>query len=439
MRGLALKIFLSFWLIHAVLFAIFALTPNEGPDGRLADHIAHDAAVAAAIFEAQGPEACAAFATAAGTRTGLWIRLNDSGGALACAPAAAAPAASSVTAPAVQIVTTTPRGQSLAVSATADATFAQRLRGGPPYRTAVLLIVVSGLVCFGLAGYLSRPLREMREVATRLAGGDLQARVGAKVTRRNDEIGDLVGDFDTMATRLEALVNAQRQLLSDISHELRSPLARLHVALELARRKAGSGAEIDLDRIESEADRMNDLIGRMLALARAEHTDEQVSRPVQLAGVVRHVAEDADYEAQQAQKAVTVTIDADVIVPGDPELVASAIDNVIRNAVRHTHTGTAVDVEVTSTGREAVVTVRDHGAGVPDSELERIFTPFHRLDAARNRDAGGVGLGLSIARRTMAVHGGQIVAENAPGGGLLVTLRFPLSTAALLGTPSATR
>lgn len=428
MGGLGFKVFVSFWTIHAALFVIFATTGNQGPDVRLTDHVAHDAAIAAALFEDQGAGSCEVFVQTTGVETGLWVNLSDTSGATLCQSVRTGSPQSVTSAQVVRLPLVSRHGQTLRASGTSDATFEERFSRRPPapYRTMLLLIVTSGLVCFGLARYLARPLREMRQATVRLARGDLRTRVGARVGRRHDEIGDLVRDFDAMATRIEALVDSQRQLLSDISHELRSPLARLQVALELTRRKAGVTAEADLDRIESEANRMNDLIGRVLVLARAEQSGEHVRRPVDLQSVVRHVAEDADYEAGRADESVAVHADADVVVPGDPELIASAIDNVVRNAVRHTNSGTTVEVVVTADDHDAVVTVRDYGAGVPESELERIFTPFHRLDAARHRDDGGTGLGLAIARRAMAVHGGHIAAVNAPDGGLLVTLRFPL-------------
>jgi len=302
------------------------------------------------------------------------------------------------------------------------------IRPSFPYGPVSLAILVSGIVCFAVARYLARPLERVRDASYRLAAGDLQARVGPSVGARRDEIGDLVRDFDAMAARIEALVHAQGQLLSDISHELRSPLARLNVALELARRKAGPDAHVDLDRIEREADRMNDLVGRVLALARAEgNPASDATAPVEIGDLVRHVTEDADYEAERQQKSVTLRVAAEPTVNGDAHLVASAVENVLRNAVRYTPERTTVEVVVDATDREAVITVRDHGSGVPPAELERIFAPFHRVEPARPRESGGVGLGLAIARRAIAVHGGRISAENVPDGGLRVIIRLPLA------------
>ena len=170
----------------------------------------------------------------------------------------------------------------------------------------VAAIIVSAVVCFLLARHLASPLKRVRDASGRLASGDLTARAGAMVQPRHDEIGDLVRDFDAMAERLSLLVSTQKQLLSDISHELRSPLARLQVAVELARRKAGPDAEKDLNRIEAEGTRMNEMIGQILALARADSEKPAVSELFDLSDIVRIVANDTDYEAGQTGRAVQV-------------------------------------------------------------------------------------------------------------------------------------
>jgi two-component system sensor histidine kinase CpxA len=236
-----------------------------------------------------------------------------------------------------------------------------------------------------------------------------------------------------MAARIEALVHAQGRILSDISHELRSPLARLNVALELARRKAGESARPDIERIEIEAERMNELIGRVLMLARAEQRPGASMTSIDLRSLVGDIAADASYEAQQQQKTVSFQSLAEAQVQGDAELLSSAVENVIRNAVRYTPQQSAVDVTLSSDGEAALVVVRDHGPGVPEAERERIFSPFHRVEPSRTRtdSDAGVGLGLSIARRSVEVHGGTITAENAAGGGLRVTIRIPLPDTSL--------
>lgn len=435
MRGLAFKIFLSFWLVFAVLFATFAVLPDRGPGLRMLDHVRQNGRVAAALLTRHGAGRCADFVAAVEAETHLRLVLFDAGGTPVClAPGVDAPAmrralaadATDTTSIVDAEVTGSDGAVFTAVGVTLPAFDALPLRPPSPWRPVLLAIVVSGLVCFTLARYLARPLQLMRDASYRLAAGDLQARAGATVGVRRDEIGDLVRDFDAMAARLEALVHSQTRMLSDISHELRSPLARLHVALALARRKAGADADVDLDRIEVEAERMNDLIGRLLALARAESsTGRDAMGPVDVGDVVTRVADDARYEAQQQRKDVRLEATEPVVVAGDAQVLASAVDNVVRNAVRHTAADSSVEITVERRGDDAVVRVRDHGPGVPPAELERIFSPFHRVEPGRQRGSGGVGLGLAIARRAVAVHGGSIQADNAPDGGLVVTLRLP--------------
>jgi two-component system sensor histidine kinase CpxA len=295
-----------------------------------------------------------------------------------------------------------------------------------PTPVLVAAVVVSAVVCFLLARHLASPLKRVREASGRLAAGDLSARAGDMVRPRRDEIGDVVRDFDAMAERLHLLVSAQKQLLSDISHELRSPLARLQVAVELARRKAGPDAENHLNRIEAEGTRMNEMIGQLLTLARADSERPARTEEIDLSEIVRAVATDTDYEARQTGREVRVRRSEQAIVLGDAALLASAIENVVRNASRYTRAGTAVDIALEVTSTHARICVRDHGPGVPPDETERIFLPFHRVSASRDRDSGGTGLGLSIAARAVKAHGGSIHATNAEGGGLEVSIDIPL-------------
>lgn len=441
MRGIALKIFLSFWLIFAVMIASFAVLPSRGPSVRFVDHVQQNGRFAAAILEEHSAAECNDYLAVAESQGRVSMVLFDATRRPLCsspradvANLAADPAGLAANEDGrregtrAQVSVTGPSGTSYVAAAVSRRGFsAMSVRPPFPYGEVGLAILVSGLVCFAMARYLARPLQRIRDASYRLAAGDLNARVGASVGRRSDEIGDLVRDFDAMAGRIEALVHSQSQLLSDMSHELRSPLARLNVALALARRKAGSDAHADLDRIEVEADRMNELIGRILALARAEHaTPNAPSTVVDLTSIVRGVTDDAQFEAGQQGKSVVLHAQGPVELAADAPLIASAVDNVVRNGVRHTGANTQVDVTVERHDREAIVRVRDHGPGVPDADRERIFSPFHRVEAHRNRDTGGVGLGLAIARRAVAVHGGAIGAENADGGGLCVTIRLPL-------------
>jgi two-component system sensor histidine kinase CpxA len=305
------------------------------------------------------------------------------------------------------------------------------LRERPPGTGLCLAVLTSGLVCYFLARYLTGPVGRLRSATQKLAGGDLSARADEPPVHRRDEIAELVRDFNTMAGRLESLVGAQSQLLNDISHELRSPLARLNVALGLARQRAGAEAQGVLERIELEATRLNELIGRLLTLARLEAGEDAMRRaPFALDEMVRDVTKDAEFEAQDRARRVRCIIETDAVLLGSPSLLHSAIENVVRNAMRHTGEGTEVVVQMTRelvAGKpEAVIRVKDSGPGVPPAALDKLFRPFYRLDDARGRNTGGVGLGLAITERAVRLHGGEVHAANRPEGGLIVEIRLPL-------------
>jgi two-component system sensor histidine kinase CpxA len=293
-----------------------------------------------------------------------------------------------------------------------------------------IAILSSGLVCFLLARYLTAPVVRLRAATQRLAAGDLTARAGTAGSRRRDEMAELVRDFDGMAERLENLVNAQSRLLNDISHELRSPLARLNVALGLARQRTGPDAASTLDRMELEANRLNEMIGRLLVLARMEGGEQAVEKSeIHLEDLVREIAEDAEFEAQGRNCRVKCEVVGDCLVLGNGELLHSAIENVVRNAMRYTHEGTEVEIRLEqvdeANGPDALIRVSDQGPGVPEASLDKLFQPFYRLDDARERQTGGVGLGLAITERAVRLHGGSVSAVNRPGGGLLVEIRLP--------------
>jgi two-component system, OmpR family, sensor histidine kinase CpxA len=308
------------------------------------------------------------------------------------------------------------------------------LRQKPPvtgFTILALAVLVSGIICYFLGRYLTSDVRRLRAATQQLAAGDLSARADAPKGRRRDEIAQLVRDFNTMAARLEDLVTAQSRLLNDISHELRSPLARLSVALGLAWQRTGPEAHGVLERIEMEATRLNELIGRLLTLARLEGGEDAVQRtPIALDELVLDIAKDADFEAQSRQCHVRCSIREESTVFGSPSLLHSAVENVVRNAMRHTHEGTEVEILLAREScvgkHEAVVRVIDHGPGVPQESLDKLFRPFYRLDDARGRQTGGVGLGLAITERAVRLHGGTVRASNRPEGGLMVEIRLPL-------------
>jgi two-component system sensor histidine kinase CpxA len=293
-----------------------------------------------------------------------------------------------------------------------------------------IMLISSGLVCSLLAWSLTSPVVRLRQAAQRLAAGDLSARAGAPVWHRRDELAELMRDFDRMAERIEGLMEAQSRLLKDVSHELRSPLARLGVALGLARQRAPVEAESALNRIELEAERLNQLIQRLLTIARLESGDDGIHRTsVPLRELVEHIARDAEYETPARGCQVYAKPEDNYLVLADPDLLRSAIENVVRNATRYTAEGTTVEIrlerETAGEGDNIVVRVLDSGPGVPPEDLEKIFQPFYRLDDARNRQTGGAGLGLSIADRAVRLHGGRVRASNRPEGGLEVKIQIP--------------
>ncbi|MDF2441781.1 MAG: two-component system, OmpR family, sensor histidine kinase CpxA [Abditibacteriota bacterium] len=331
------------------------------------------------------------------------------------------------------------------------------------------VFVAAGIVAYGLARYLTAPTVKLRQATRQLASGDLSTRVGSQMGKRRDELADLGRDFDLMAERIQSLLMAERRLLGDISHELRSPLARLQVALELASQSADTDTRTYLDRIELESGRLNGLIGQLLILTRLESAGAEARRePVDLTYLVAEIASDADFEASGQDRSVRITNLDQCATTGSAELLRSAIENVVRNAVRYTREGTSVEIALlceniqppvgptgtshggsshaaghnghtshgahqsgaygASHGAQAVIRVRDYGRGVPEDSLSRLFDPFYRVADARDRQSGGVGLGLSIAARAVRFHGGQVTAINAPEGGLLVEIYLPLSS-----------
>jgi two-component system sensor histidine kinase CpxA len=225
-------------------------------------------------------------------------------------------------------------------------------------------------------------------------------------------------------------VKAQARLLNDISHELRSPLARLNVALGLSRQRSGPEAQSSLERIELEANRLNELIGRLLTIARLESGDQAMQKvPIRLQELIREIAQDAEFEAQSRKCHVDVTKVDECRVMGDPSLLRSAVENVVRNAIQYTGEGTDVQIRLECsqgpTGTEAIIKISDSGPGVPDEALDKLFRPFYRIDDARGRQTGGVGLGLAIAERAVRLHGGTIQASNRSEGGLMIEIRLP--------------
>ena len=281
--------------------------------------------------------------------------------------------------------------------------------------------VIIGLVSYLLARLLTRPIRQLRQAVQVIAAGDLSAR--ANISGR-DEVAALAADFNLMAQRVSEMLASQRQLVSDVSHELRSPLARLRIALELAERAKDPATA--LARVEKEADELEQLVTDLLSLARIESGQSLLEKQeVSLCPLLRKIVSDANFEGEAGRRQVILDHCDDVRVEGDPVLLDAAIENVVRNALRFTPQDSQVVIALRQQPHTIVITVDDQGDGVPEAALKLLFEPFARVAEARDRHSGGFGLGLAITGRTLLAHGGDARAENRPDGGLRVTLTLP--------------
>lgn len=290
-------------------------------------------------------------------------------------------------------------------------------------------LIVSFISSFLLAWHFSKPVRLLRKAFKSLAQGDLTTRISPELGWRRDEIADLGNDFDHMAGQLQNLMTSQRRLLHDVSHELRSPLARLQVSIGLARQQP-EHTQATLDRIEHEAERLDKLVGEVLTLSRLEagvapSTDEYVD----VLELLDTVVDDARFEASALNRSVVLhsSDDDSLIIPAHGELLYRALENVVRNALHHTPPETTVTVTAyqNKVSNMLHVTVDDQGSGVPPEELDLIFEPFQRSSKGIN-DRHGYGLGLAIARRAIDSHSGSIRAINRPEGGLRISIELPL-------------
>lgn len=292
-----------------------------------------------------------------------------------------------------------------------------------------LAVVFSGGVCFWLARSITAPVRQMRLAGQALGQGEFDTRIPEATARRGDELGDLARGFNHMAARLEKLVAAQQQLLRDMSHELRSPLARLQAALTLAAdSKDGVDRDRHLARTEVEVERLNHLIGEILGYARLTEGAPSRFETLDLTDLIEDIAASARLEGAPRNLQVTVEAPASLTASADEELLHRAVENVVRNALRHAPDGSTVTLALSGDDNTATVLVSDRGPGVPEDRLEDIFRPFVRLSAERGEAGPGGGIGLAIARAAVEHHGGNIRAENRDGGGLAVRITLPRHT-----------
>lgn len=448
MPRLFLKIFLWFWatviLTGISLVLAFFLQPQSVPSrwtAGFADTATYFGTAAADALNRGGVPAAARYIRQLSVDTHIHACIFDNAG-----NALAGDYCSEFTSMAAHIARGEPSHSDVRHGLARMAVLIRR-PGGPPYIYAsellagpraafgmapgiVLLragvaLLVSGFVCYLLTLYLTTPILRLRSVAQRITAGQLSVRAEPRMESRHDELGYLVRDFNRMAEKSEHLISSQRQLLYDVSHELRSPLARMNVAIDLLRGRVGEDPA--LNRIEIDLQCLNDLIGRLLTVAKLEASASLPVRvQVDLSELVSSVASDAAFEAHERGSRVEIVEAAELMLLGDPNLLRSAIENVLHNAVRFTPPETAVEVSLQPIGAtEAIITVRDHGPGVPQDDLPNIFKPFYRAAASPSYDSAGSGLGLSITERIVLLHGGRIRATNDRNGGLRVEIILP--------------
>ncbi|MCJ8294585.1 MAG: ATP-binding protein [Colwellia sp.] len=291
------------------------------------------------------------------------------------------------------------------------------------------LLIISFLFCWLLAKSFTKPLIALQKASKELGEGKLATRI-TKFDQRSDEFGDLARSFNQMAKQLESNISAHQRLLADVSHELRSPLTRLQLAVALAEKNMGNNVEQQkhLNRCEKEVDRLDEMITDVLTLSRLEHSHNTFTvEEIELQGLVTHVVNDCQYFA--TSKGVTIALQGKVsgFILADSKLLASAISNIVNNAVKYSPAQQVVTIELSQQYEQVIISVADHGPGVPNEMITKLFTPFFRVADGRERSSGGTGLGLAIAQQAIQLHHGEIYAENQAESGLKVTIILPSS------------
>jgi two-component system sensor histidine kinase CpxA len=290
----------------------------------------------------------------------------------------------------------------------------------------LMSLLISGSACFFFARHMSRDFRALQQATQDIAKGDLSVRVAPRFAARRDEIAELSRDFDNMTARLEKSMQEQKRLIKDVSHELRSPLARLQFALAIAQQRSAESAHAELEKARNAADYLNDIITTILSFPTNEAETWELNDVVEINALLVTLSEDFTEEARQ--KGVSVTLDSsvtDALVATYGSTLIGVFENIIGNALHYTYADTGIHISLAQRDGKYVVTVADQGPGVKEEQLKDIFEPFYRTDEARDRASGGYGLGLSIAQRTVQLHGGTIIARNRPGGGLAMEVHLP--------------
>jgi signal transduction histidine kinase len=301
--------------------------------------------------------------------------------------------------------------------------------GGESFLPPVLPMFAGSLVSLIfaalLAWYFARPIRNLRNAFDAVASGRLETRIGPAMAGRNDELAELGHDFDRMAARLQGLMESQRRLLHDVSHELRSPLARLQAATDLMRQQPARAVEL-INQLERDTDRIDALVGELLTLARLDSgMAGRMDERVELREIFDHIVSDAQFEAQSKQCTIDIDLPANMPLKGNHELIFRALENVVRNAVVHSPSATHINITATrEVSGHWVISVHDQGPGVPMDELETIFEPFYR--SKKSGSSSGYGLGLAITRRVVQAHGGEVKANNRGQGGLEIVIVLPM-------------
>jgi two-component system sensor histidine kinase CpxA len=456
MRGLFTKVFLFFWVAQSLTFLITTLyifqhhygpRPDQSMDA-LSAMMLNQGKTSAELYESRGCPALMQYSAMLGDD----VYLTDDTKHVLCRPILSA-------SPSSALDGIRQGAEATGVEANGQLFWGIRFKSArvrnyyyvysrplkpPPHSTIatvwffarsqlIVAIIVCGLTTFLLVLFLTRPIAKLRAAARALAGGQLTTRIASASTNPwlgSDELQGLTHDFNDMAERLELLVDAHRILLRDVSHELRSPLARLSVALELTREDAPASTQVHLQRIERETARLNLLIGNLLRLSAMELINELNNvQSFDLLQLVEELLQDAEFEASQRSCSVSLIGQVECQIAGTAELIYSAVENVVRNAVRYTAIGSVVEIRLASELRDeqqiVVLTVSDRGSGLPEDELENIFRPFYRTDSARQSITGGFGIGLALAERAVRLHHGGIKAEKRPGGGLTIVLWLP--------------
>jgi two-component system sensor histidine kinase CpxA len=288
-----------------------------------------------------------------------------------------------------------------------------------------LMLVVSAAVSVMLARFIVLPVQKLRMAGQKVADGDLSVRVAPSVGSRTDDIARLAHDFDVMTGRVNALLQSKQRLMRDVSHELRSPLARLQALLSISRQTADAGGMERIVRMERELERLDELIGEILAYTRMETQEGITPRPTDIVDLVQNIVDDASLEGQTAGKEIRLQGPQRCLLDLDSGLIQSAIENVIRNAMKYTADGTTVDVTIVEEPGRLRVVIDDYGPGVPPDAIDKIFEPFFRVDESRNTTTGSGGIGLAIAERSVRLHGGTMMASNREAGGLRVEMVLP--------------